>query len=516
MNTYAQNEISKIFTKTDTPKILLVINIFLALFYFYILAFWFPQGNKVLYWLLIAGEVFHVFQVVTYIHTIWETKVTFKRDPNFSAPVDVFITVAGEPVDIIRNTVRAAKKMQYPSFQVYILNDGLVANKDNWREVEQMAKEEGVHCITREIPGGAKAGNINNGLKKTSSPYVVIFDADHVPHADFLEKTVGYFTDKKVGFVQTPQFYKNNSENMVTTGAWEQQELFFGPICKGRNRTNSATMCGTNMIISREALVSVGGMQESLTEDFETGMKMHQLGWKSIYVPEILAEGLAPEDFLSYYKQQYRWARGSIDLGLFNNPLFASGLSFGQRIQYLASISFYISGLIVLMNALIPVVFFFTGETPFQISTMTLAAVFLPYIFLTLYILQSSSGFTFTFRSLAFSMGSFSIHIHAFFTALIRKKASFAVTSKTALTGNFIRLAAPHLIYIALAIIGLLVALIRDGLTASVVANVAWAALNVSIFIPFIMAAIGKEVRTYVVKPNLVKPSNRMYAAINK
>jgi cellulose synthase (UDP-forming) len=105
---------------------------------------------------------------------------------------------------------------------------------------------------------------------------VAIFDADHVPHADFLAKMVAYFTDDKVGFVQTPQFYKNYGVNYLTRSSWEQQELFFGPICKGKNRLNAATMCGTNMLISRKALEEVGGMYtESIAEDFVTGLFMH-------------------------------------------------------------------------------------------------------------------------------------------------------------------------------------------------------------------------------------------------
>src|SRR6202008_3490247 len=150
-----------------------------------------------------------------------------------------------------------------------------------------------VECITRTVPGGAKAGNINNALRHTRSPLIAIFDADHIPHRDFLEKTVGYFgAQEKVGFVQTPQYYKNFAKNYLTQSSWDQQELFFGPICKGKNRLNAATMCGTNMVLSREALHEVGGIcTDSIAEDFVTGLFMHAHGYTSVYVPEVLAEG---------------------------------------------------------------------------------------------------------------------------------------------------------------------------------------------------------------------------------
>src|SRR5207248_925389 len=175
---------------------------------------------------------------------------------------------------------------------------------------------------------------------------------------------------------------------------------------------------------------SVGGMDQSITEDFTTGMFLHEKGWKSVYMPEVLAEGLAPEDFLSYYKQQFRWARGGFDIIFKHNVLSRKGLNAKQKIQYFASISFYLSGAVLLMYSLLPLVFFFTGLIPFQTSTMLLALVFLPYIFLTLYVLTRSANSAFTFNSLAFSMCSFSIHIKALWFALIGRTSLFDITSK--------------------------------------------------------------------------------------
>ncbi len=245
------------------------------------------------------------------------------------------------------------------------------------------------------------------------------------------------------------------------------------------------------MALRREKLLAVGGMcEESIAEDFATGMFMHGRGWKSVYVPEVLAEGLAPEDFLSYYKQQFRWARGALDVIFKYNVLFRKGLSFKQRIMYLSSASFYLSGIVVLLNALIPVVFFFTGLVPIVIATMLLALVFLPYIFITLYTLQGSTDFSFTFRALAFSMGGFGIHLEALWSVITGKKPKFEITSKKKIEGSFLSLVRLPIIYVCLAVIGLVFALVRDGLNASVVANGSWVALNVSIFVYFIRRAL--------------------------
>lgn len=472
----------------------LILNICLSIAYFICIVAFFPIGNQVLFALLVVGELFHLWQVIGYLHGIWPRTRVRAFNASYRPSVAVFITVCGEPKDIVEETLKAVLAIDYSKFSVYILNDGYVANRDNWKEAEHLAKKYGVNCITRRQSGGAKAGNINHALKLTSEPFVAIFDADHVPKSSFLNEMMGYFIDKKVAFVQSPQFYKNHDENMVTGGAWDQQALFFGAIMLGKDDANTAFMCGTNMVLRREPLVEAGGMSEqSIAEDFLTSLLIHQKGGKSVYVGKVLAEGLAPEDFLSYYKQQFRWARGSLEVVFRYNPLFRRGLSFSQRLQYLSSASFYVSGVIVLLNAAMPLMYFYFQLEPLSISTMTLALVFLPYIFIVLYTIQLTSNFSYTFRGLSFSLSSFPIHLKAIGQIVIGKKSGFVVTSKRKLSGNYGRLVLPHLIYIGLVIVGIVIGIAREGLTPSIITNIAWTMIYVAIFMPFINAAFEKE-----------------------
>ncbi len=488
--------------KTDSPydflhgrhsTKFLFVNVLFAAIYFVAISFFFEHGNNILFALLILGEIFHVWQIFGYAFTMYKPEIKNPFEKDFAKPVDIYITVAGEPIDIVRRTVRAVKAIEYTAKSIYILNDGYVAGKEDWRDVVRLAKSEGVGCITRTKPGGAKAGNINNAMRQTTSPYVVIFDADHVPKPEFLKKTMGYFVDSRMGFVQTPQYYENQHVNEVTQTAWNQQALFFGPIMKGKNRTNSAFMCGTNMVLSRAALKDAGGMCEfNIAEDFLTSLFIHEKKWKSVYVPEVLAEGLAPEDFLSYYKQQFRWTRGSLEVIFKYNPLFRKGLTWAQKFQYLTSASYYLSGIVVLIDAMIPMIFLYTGIVAVTTSSMALAFVFLPYIFMCLYVLQQTSNSMYTFKAISFSISSFYLQIRALLAVLLNQKTSFTVTSKSALEGNFLYLAIPHMLYIALTFGGIYVALQREGLSASLLANVSWSFLNIIVFIPFILAAAPK------------------------
>ena len=491
-DTAEQKKLSqKTFLETKQNRLVLVICLIIAVIYFVFITFYFKQGNPVLFGLLILGEVFHLWQVIGYVQTIWRTDYKAPFTKNFEPDVDILIPVVSEPVEIVEETVIAAKNMNYSGkINVYICNDGFVANKDNWREYEELAQRQGVTCITRQIPGGAKAGNINFTLRSCHSEYFAIFDCDQVPKKNFLKEMMGFFGDPKMGFVQSPQYYKNYDETFVAGGAWEQQALFFGAILKGKNRLNSVFMCGTNMVLRREMLNEVGGMCESnIAEDFLTSLFVHEKGWKSTYVPKVLAEGLAPEDFLSYYKQQYRWARGSLEVIFKYNPLFRKGLTFTQKIQYLSAASYYLSGVVILIDAMLPLAFLYTGAVPLVTSTMVLAGIFIPYIVLNLFILQMSCNFTFTYRALSFSLSSFALQLKAIYAILINQQSKFAVTSKKKLTGNFYNLVTPHFVYFGVAGLGIVVALMREGVTASFVTNASWVLIYLATFLPFIVAA---------------------------
>lgn len=473
-------------------KWLLVLNMIVAIVY---LSWWFQidrVANPWLYGLLLMGEIYHVIMAILFWITLWPHVRTkpMKWDMTFAPSVDVFITVAGEPVDILEKTAVAAKRMTYPNHKVYILNDGYVANKDNWKDVEKMAKRIGVGCITRKVSGGAKAGNVNNGLEQTKGELVVILDTDMVPHDDFLTRTVPYFKDRKVGFVQTPQFYNNSHTNQVSMGAWEQQALFFGPIMRGKDGSNSAFICGTNIVIRRKALVEAGGMcEENIAEDFLTSLEIHRLGWKSHYVPDVLVEGLAPEDLLSYFKQQLRWARGSMEVLFGENPLLKKGLSWGQKLQYLSSAMYYFNGVIVLIDVIMPVLVLCTGMLPVQGTTTSFIFYFVPFMALNLFTLYEATNETVTFRAMSFSQSSAVLQLQALKSIVLRQKMGFSITPKKAQSGNFLSLVYPHLGYGVVVVLAAGIGLYREGMSPSIATNIAWAGFNFFMFIPFIEAA---------------------------
>src|SRR4051812_6482242 len=126
-----RNKYQTSFLKTKNSKPYIIANIIMALAYFIILAVFFPVGNHVLFGLLIFGEVFHLWQLFTFLYTIWDMRESKPLKSDYYPEVDIYVTVAGEPADVIEETIRGILAMQYPTFHTYILNDGFVAGREN-------------------------------------------------------------------------------------------------------------------------------------------------------------------------------------------------------------------------------------------------------------------------------------------------------------------------------------------------------------------------------------------------
>ena len=192
--------------------------------------------------------------------------------------VDVLITVYGEALAKIRATATAAMAIK-GRHGTWILDDG---RSD---EVRALAAELGCQYVRRLSGNGAKAGNINHALSLSKASFFCVFDADFVPHPDFLLETLPFFVNPTVAFVQTPQTY-GNLVNMVSRGAGYMQAVFYRFVQPGRNHFNAAFCVGTNVIFRRAAIDDVGGIYtDSKSEDVWTSLMLHERGWKSIYIP---------------------------------------------------------------------------------------------------------------------------------------------------------------------------------------------------------------------------------------
>jgi cellulose synthase (UDP-forming) len=176
-------------------------------------------GNPALYGLLVFCELFNVLQAIGFWWTCIHGRIRPSIAPSVSTDteVDVLVPVYTEPLDVVIPTIQAAVAMRGARVNVYVLDDA------GRPELAALAARCGAHYICRSEHRGAKAGNLNHALQRTHSPFVAVFDCDHVPDERFLEATLGYFKDDEVGYVQTPQYYANAGANHLAAAAWSQQ-----------------------------------------------------------------------------------------------------------------------------------------------------------------------------------------------------------------------------------------------------------------------------------------------------
>lgn len=359
----------------------------------------------------------------------------FSNPQSVTAPtgyrVAVLIPTYNESVQLVRHTLAGAVRMDYPH-ETFLLDDG------NRPEMAALAAELGAKYLARAERTDAKAGNLNNALRSTDAEFIAIFDADHVPARDFLTRTLGFFNDANVAFVQTPQEYYNLDSYQHRlrpdrSYLWTEQGLFFRVIQRGKDYHGGAYFCGSCAVVRRSALDAIGGFATgTVTEDLHTSLRLHKRGFRSVYYPQALAFGLAPDSARAFLVQRQRWGQGAMRVWWKESILFARGLSFAQRLNYLASVLTYFDGWQKAIFYVAPIVVLITGVMPIAKFGWTFLLYFVPFYVLCFWAFEEAGrGFGGTLRTEQYNMARFATFIWATLSGFVRG-VTFRVTPKQA------------------------------------------------------------------------------------
>ena len=381
-------------------------------------------------WILWGAEA---FGVISYLLFTWYTRninplVPFQEPPK-GLKVDIFIPTYNEDLDIVEATVIGCCNVRYPH-KTYVLDDG------DRPAVRELAKKHNCEYIARPDHEHAKAGNINYALEHSSGDFIVVLDADMVPQPDYLDRTLGYFSDEKLALIQLPQeFYNQDSiQHAARSRAWHEQSLFFRVIQPGKNYTNSAFWCGSPSVVKRKALEDVGGVAtETVTEDIHTSVRMHSRGWKTLFVNEALAFGIAPQTIKAFLVQRLRWAQGTMQLYRSKEcPLWIPGLTFQQRLAYLSSFLAYFESIQKLILILTPVVILGFDIFPMSVDFVPFILRWVPYFGLNIIANQTGGRGVFNYlKTEKYNLLKSIVFIQGTFTLFINKPLKFKVTPKT-------------------------------------------------------------------------------------
>ncbi len=221
---------------------------------------------------------------------------------------------------VVERLVKCVAKLDYPKdkLQIQLLDDSTDETKQISANVIAQLVTEGFDAthIHRTDRTGYKAGALENGTQFAKGEYLFILDADFVPHADVLLKTIHYFTDPKIGMIQTRWEHLNRNYNLLT----RVQAMFLDGHLEleqtARNRSGRFfTFNGTAGIWRKETIADAGGWEhDTLTEDMDLSYRAQLKGWKFIFLNEVDTPAELPVDMDGFKNQQHRWTKGSIQV----------------------------------------------------------------------------------------------------------------------------------------------------------------------------------------------------------
>lgn len=466
-------------------------------------------SNLPLFCLLLISFGFMALKIIFEWYHYYNLSMPEDKVMSEKPSVDILTTFCpGEPYEMVIETLEAIQKITYPH-TTYLCDEG----NDPYL-IEQCKRLDVIH-VTRTNRIDAKAGNINNALKIATSEYCLILDPDHVPRPDILDHLIPYFEDSQIGFVQSVQAYKNIHENLIAKAASQQTFQFYGPIMMTMNSHGTTQAIGANCIFRRAALDSIGGHAPGLAEDMNTTILLYAKGWKSCYVPKVLTRGLAPNSLSAYFKQQLKWSRGVWEILITSYFQNFNKLTLRQKIYYGLVPGHYLSGLVHLINFLIPIISLIFGIMPMKIDlilfllwgSLYFASTAIIRLYVQRWVMEENErGFHHDGGLLL--IGTWWVHLLGLFYTIIRKKVPYIPTPKEGTAENPFFIDKPNVILGIITIVAIVYGLNRDFNPYSLI-MAGFALLNIGFSTYMMWAGFHSGYKILDKKKSLIKGINK-------
>ena len=236
----------------------------------------------------------------------------------FAPKVSIHIPAYREPPDMLKATLDAVARLQYPNFEcVVVINN--TPDPSFWRPIEEHCRALGERFkfVNVDNLAGFKAGALRLALAHTASDASIIgvIDADYVVQADWLKDLVPAFADPQVALVQAPQDHRDADRTLMHRAMNGEYAGFFDIGMVMRNEANAIVTHGTMCLMRRSAVEAAGGWSsDTICEDTDLGLTLLEQGWQVHYTNRRYGHGLLPDTFEAYKKQRYRWAYGGFQI----------------------------------------------------------------------------------------------------------------------------------------------------------------------------------------------------------
>lgn len=298
---------------------------------------WGDKGAKEHYWSHLTAKIILIVYgaclVLVFFYSILQLSLSIayarsrKRranepkpafDPEKAPKVTVQLPMFNE-LFVAERIIETAAAFDYPrdKFEIQVLDDSTDETKDviAKKVAEVAARGINIKHIHRVDRTGYKAGALDAAMDKVEGEFIAIFDADFVPDPDFLQKTMPYFEDPKVGVVQTRWGHLNKSYSILTELQAFGLNGHFAVEQGGRNAAGHfINFNGTGGVWRKACIEGAGGWEhDTLTEDLDLSYRAQLRGWKFKYLEDVIAPAELPITMSALKSQQHRWMKGGAE-----------------------------------------------------------------------------------------------------------------------------------------------------------------------------------------------------------
>ena len=220
---------------------------------------------------------------------------------------------------VVERLLDAIRQLNYPhdKLEIQVLDDSTDETTSVIKKKLDSLHSSGLESklIHRENRNGFKAGALDHGFHLAHGEFIAIFDADFIPEPDFLLQTLPYFSDSRVGVVQTRWAHINEDYSWLTQLQAFALNAHFSIEQVARNTAGSfINFNGTCGVWRKVTIEDAGGWKfDTLTEDLDLSYRAQLKGWKFKYLEDVSTPGELPVIMQAIKSQQYRWNKGGAE-----------------------------------------------------------------------------------------------------------------------------------------------------------------------------------------------------------
>lgn len=225
---------------------------------------------------------------------------------------------------VAERLIEACATLDYPShlLQIQVLDDSTDETVTIVERAVAHWRMQGcnISVVRRSDRMGYKAGALAHALPTATGDFIAVFDADFRPEPDFLRRILPYFfvepEGERIGFVQSRWGHLNRDYSPLTQSQALALDGHFAVEQEGRQAANYFFGFNGSAGVWRRTCLEdpqTGGWQDdTLCEDLDLSYRAQLAGWRPCYVNDIVAPAEIPPQLSAYKRQQFRWAKGSI------------------------------------------------------------------------------------------------------------------------------------------------------------------------------------------------------------